>query len=45
MSQLRTDNAIKLRAHKILDEVKAGVYHDKKAIDWALAILGEPVDA
>lgn len=43
MSQLRSDNAIKVRAHKILDEVKAGIYHDARAIDWALAILGEPV--
>ena len=45
MSQLRTDNAIKMRAHKILDEVKAGIHHDRKAIDWALAILGEPTNA
>lgn len=43
MSQLRTDNAIKQRAHKILDEVRAGIYHDANAVNWALAILGEPV--
>jgi hypothetical protein len=42
MSQLRTHNAIKLRAHKLLDEVKAGIHHDARAINWALAILGEP---
>ena len=42
--QLRTDNAIKQRAHKILDEVKAGILHDRKSINWALAVLGEPVN-
>jgi hypothetical protein len=44
MTQLRTDNAIKQRAHKILDEIKAGIYHDQKAVNWALAVLGEPVN-
>ncbi len=43
MSQLRTTNTIKLRAHAILDGVRAGVHHDARAIAWALAILGEPV--
>ncbi len=43
MSQLRTHNALKLRAHRLLDEVKAGIHHDAKAVDWALAILGEPL--
>jgi hypothetical protein len=44
MTQLRSDNAIKQRAHKILDEIKAGIYHDQKAVNWALAVLGEPVN-
>lgn len=43
MNQLRTDNVLKQRAHRLLDEVRAGIYHDEKAITWALAILGEPV--
>lgn len=43
MTQLRNQNPIKKRAHKILDEVRAGIYHDQKIVDWALAILGEPV--
>lgn len=45
MSQLRDKNVIKQRAHRILDEVRAGVSHDLKAINWALAVLGEPVGA
>jgi len=44
MSELRTKNALKLRAHMILDQVKAGICYDQKAVDWALAILGEPVN-
>lgn len=44
MSELRTTNALKLRAHKLLDEVRAGIYHKDQAIKWALAILGEPVN-
>ena len=43
MSQLRTHDPLKLRAHQILDGVRAGVHHDARAIAWALAILGEPV--
>lgn len=42
---LRNKNQIKLRAHRILDEVRAGIQHDAKAVDWALAVLGEPVNA
>ena len=45
MTQLRSKNAIKLRAHQILDGVRAGVHHDARAVNWALAILGEPVFA
>lgn len=44
MSQLRNQNQIKKRAHQILDDVRAGIYHDQKAVDWALAVLGEPVN-
>lgn len=35
---------MKQRAHRILDEVAAGIHHERKAINWALAILGEPVN-
>lgn len=44
MSQLRNQNQIKKRAHQILDDLKAGIHHDKRAINWALSILGEPVN-
>lgn len=40
---LQTKNPMKQRAHRILDEVRAGIYHDQKAINWALTVLGEPV--
>lgn len=40
---LRTANILKRRAHAILDDVRAGLYHDSKAIAWALRVLGEPV--
>lgn len=39
----RSQNATKLRAHAILDDVKAGIYHPQDAIRWALRMLGEPV--
>ena len=45
MSQLRNNNALKQRAHAILDEVRAGIHHDARAVNWALAMLGEPVCA
>ena len=45
MSQLRTPNPLKLRAHQILDGVRAGIHHDARAVNWALAMLGEPVSA
>lgn len=40
---LRNSNPIKKRAHMILDDLKAGIYHDAKAINWALRVLGEPI--
>lgn len=42
--QLRSRNAMKRQAHKVLDEVVAGIHHDLKTINWALAVLGEPVE-
>ena len=42
---LRNSNPVKLRAHRILDEVRAGIHHARRAVDWALAVLGEPVRA
>lgn len=44
MTELRTHNSLKQRAHRLLDEVRAGMYHDPKAINWALSILGEPIN-
>lgn len=38
-----TTNPVKLRAHAVLDDVRAGIYHPREAIDWALRMLGEPV--
>lgn len=45
MTQLRTQDPLKTRAHRLLDEVRAGVSHSPAAVAWALAILGEPVCA
>lgn len=39
-----TRNPMKLRAHRLLDEVRAGIHHDAKAIDHALCMLGEPIE-
>jgi hypothetical protein len=33
----------KLKAHYILDDVRAGWYQSQIAIVWALRVLGEPV--
>jgi hypothetical protein len=41
---LNIQNTLKQRAHRLLDEVRAGIHHDAKAINWALAVLGEPVN-
>ena len=41
---LRTNNPMKLRAHAVLDDVRAGMYHGDSAVTWALRVLGEPVD-
>jgi hypothetical protein len=38
-----TRNKAKLRAHMILDDVRAGLAHSDAAIAWALRTLGEPV--
>jgi hypothetical protein len=39
-----TRNSVKLRAHMILDDVRAGIEHSMEAIVWALRTLGEPVN-
>ena len=41
---LRTNNPMKLRAHAVLDDVRAGMPHGDSAVTWALRVLGEPVD-
>lgn len=41
---LLTHNTLKRRAHAILDDVRAGVHHDRQAVNWALRVLGEPVN-
>lgn len=43
MSQLRNTNPLKLRAHALLDDVRAGIHHPAAAIAWALRMLGEVV--
>jgi hypothetical protein len=45
MTLRNSQNPLKLRAHRLLDEVRAGIHHEPSAIAWALAILGEPVNA
>lgn len=45
MTSHLTKNPMKLRAHAILDDVRAGLYHSREAINWALRMLGEPVAA
>ncbi len=45
MSQLRSTDALKQRAHRILDEIRAGLHHDARYVAWALWVLGEPVGA
>ena len=34
-------NPNKQRASRLLDEVKAGIHHDEKSVNWALAVLGD----
>lgn len=36
-----TTNQMKLRAHAVLDDVRAGIPTDARAISWALRILGD----
>jgi hypothetical protein len=38
---LLTRNPMKLRAHRILDELRAGIFHEPRAVNWALAVLGD----
>jgi hypothetical protein len=46
MSQLRDDaGPQKVLAHSILDQVRAGVPTTIERINWALSVLGEPVEA
>lgn len=45
MSTLRSKDALKQRAHRILDEVRAGIHHESRYVVWALWALGEPVHA
>jgi hypothetical protein len=40
---LPTDNPMKRRAHALLDDIRAGLYHEQPAVTWALRALGEPV--
>ena len=43
MSEVRSDNPLKRRAHMILDDVRAGIHHEASAVTWALRMLGEVV--
>ena len=42
--RLLTSDPSKVRAHKILDDVKGGVHRNWPDINWALRVLGEPVE-
>lgn len=42
---LRTNDPEKLAAHRLLDEVRAGIKHHQILIAQALATLGEPLEA
>ena len=42
---LRSQDAQKQAAHRVLDEVRAGIFHHPVVVSRALAILGEPVGA
>jgi hypothetical protein len=44
MSTLRTNNPRTSMAHRILDEIRAGIWHSTRAVNWALAVLGEPIN-
>ena len=44
MTTLRTSDPLKLWAHRILDELRAGIWHTQSDTNRALAILGEPVN-
>ena len=44
MSTLRTSNPRAGMAHRILDEIRAGIWHSARAVNWALAVLGEPIN-
>lgn len=39
---LRSNSTIKLHAHAILDDIRAGIHHEPAAVTWALRVLGEP---
>lgn len=32
---------MKRRANKILDDIREGIHHSAKAVNWALRVLGE----
>lgn len=40
---MKPSDNLKARARKILDDVRVGVEHSLRAVNWALRILGEPV--
>lgn len=42
---LRSRETLKLRAHRLLDEVRAGIPHSPQSVNWALSILGEPLES
>jgi hypothetical protein len=39
----RSNDPTKLRAHGVLDQVRAGVPVPAQLVCWALAVLGEPL--
>jgi hypothetical protein len=43
MTELRSQDPEKQAAHRLLDEVKHGIWHSQRAIAHALTVLGEPI--
>jgi hypothetical protein len=43
MTLSRSPDPVKQEAHKVLDDLKMGIYHPVQEVMKALQILGEPV--
>ena len=43
MKELRSQDPEKQAAHRLLDEVRFGIWHSRQEIAHALSVLGEPI--